>query len=236
MDERKLERHFISAIIPAAGQGTRMKASINKQYLTLKGKPILSYTLEVFEKCPLVDEIVVVINENEQSIFRRQILSPGHFSKIKIAFGGASRQESVYKGLKQANPKCDLVLIHDGARPLINSDLILRCIYETLQHHATIVAVPAKNTIKVVNDRGKVEYTPNRKNLYEVQTPQSFDYGLIMKAHEKAIEESAEATDDAALVERMGETVSIVKGHYNNLKITTPEDLVIASSIIAVMR
>lgn len=98
------------------------------------------------------------------------------------------------------------------------------------------MAVPAKNTIKVVNDRGKVEYTPNRKNLYEVQTPQSFDYGLIMKAHEKAIEESAEATDDAALVERMGETVSIVKGHYNNLKITTPEDLVIASSIIAVMR
>jgi 2-C-methyl-D-erythritol 4-phosphate cytidylyltransferase len=234
LDNKNRQRRFISAVIPAAGQGTRMGTSLNKQYLTLAGKPILAYTIDVFERCPLVNEIVVVINPNEQEIFKRQILNRGHYKKVNIAFGGRSRQESVYRGLQKVNTQCQMVLIHDGARPLIDGDLILRCIYETIKHHATIVAVPAKNTIKVVNSQLGVEYTPNRKLLYEVQTPQTFDFDLIMKAHEQAIEEHAEVTDDAALVERMGEKVTVVKGHYNNIKITTPEDLMIANSIITV--
>lgn len=211
-----------------------MNAPVNKQYLTLRGKPILAYTLEVFENCPLVDEIVLVINKDEFKICKQQVLSKGHFSKIRLIAGGATRQQSVYEGLKIVNPACDIVMIHDGARPLINEDILVRCIYETISKKATIVAVPAKNTIKVVGKDLKVEYTPNRDNLYEVQTPQTFDYQLIMKAHETAILESVEGTDDASLVERICEPVSIVRGHYNNIKITTPEDLIIAESIIAV--
>ncbi|MEG0310959.1 MAG: 2-C-methyl-D-erythritol 4-phosphate cytidylyltransferase, partial [Eubacterium sp.] len=141
-------------------------------------------------------------------------------------------QKSVYRGLKEIKHKMGIVLIHDGARPLIKEEIILRSIYETIQYKATIVAVPAKNTIKVVERDGFVEYTPNRDFLYEVQTPQTFTYDLILDAHEKAIQEDVEGTDDASLVERMCVPVKIVKGTYNNIKITTPEDLIIAESII----
>ncbi|MEG0378878.1 MAG: 2-C-methyl-D-erythritol 4-phosphate cytidylyltransferase [Eubacterium sp.] len=227
-----MEKVFTSVIIPAAGQGTRMNAPINKQYLTLRGKPILSYTLDVFEKCALVDEIVLVINKNEFKICKQQVLNPHCYTKIKLVEGGATRQKSVYEGLKRLNPKAGIVLIHDGARPLIKEEIIVRSIYETIQHKATIVAVPAKNTIKVVERDSFVEYTPNRDFLYEVQTPQTFTYDLILDAHEKAIQEDVEGTDDAFLVERMCVPVKIVKGHYNNIKITTPEDLIIAESLI----
>jgi 2-C-methyl-D-erythritol 4-phosphate cytidylyltransferase len=232
--EKRPKRVFTSAVIPAAGQGSRMNAPVNKQYLTLRGKPILSYTLEVFEKCDLVDEIILVINRDEFKICRSQVLKPGHFKKVRLAEGGSSRQASVYAGLKEVDPGCDIVMIHDGARPLVNEDILVRCIYETIQHKATIVAVPAKNTIKVAGKGGVVEYTPNRDNLYEVQTPQTFDYDLIMRAHQMAIAEDVLGTDDASLVERLCCPVHIVRGHYNNLKITTPEDLIIAESIIAI--
>ena len=125
-------------------------------------------------------------------------------------------------GLKGADPRCDLVMIHDGARPLISQQLILKCIAETLRTKATVVAVPAKNTIKVVrreNDMAVVDHTPDRENLYEVQTPQSFDYALIMAAYAKAAADGVAATDDASLVEHYGEPVTIVRGYYNNIKI-----------------
>ena len=146
--------------------------------------------------------------------------------------GGSTRQRSVYEGLKKVSPQTDIVLVHDGARPLIKEDIIVQSIYETIQHKATIVAVPAKNTIKVVEKDGFVEYTPNRDFLFEIQTPQTFTYDLLLDAHEKAIQEDVEGTDDAFLVERMCVPVKIVRGHYNNIKITTPEDLIIAESLI----
>nr|WP_090243666.1 2-C-methyl-D-erythritol 4-phosphate cytidylyltransferase [Eubacterium barkeri] len=236
LDEKQIKKAFTSVVIPAAGQGSRMNAPINKQYLTLRGKPILSYTLEVFEKCPLIDEIILVINKDEFKICKHQVLGPGKFKKVRITQGGATRQQSVYEGLKAVSPACDIVMIHDGARPLISEEILVRCIYETIQSQATIVAVPAKNTIKVVKKAGIVEYTPNRDFLYEVQTPQTFSYPLIMDAHERAIEDEVEGTDDASLVERLCVPVKIVRGHYNNIKITTPEDLIIAESIIAVSR
>lgn len=139
-----------------------MNAPINKQYLTLRGKPILSYTLDVFERCSLIDEIILVINKNEFKICRQQVLAPHNYSKIKLVEGGSTRQKSVYEGLKKVSPQTDIVLVHDGARPLIKEDIIVQSIYETIQHKATIVAVPAKNTIKVVEKDGFVEYTPNR--------------------------------------------------------------------------
>lgn len=231
-DGESMEKIKTSVIIPAAGQGTRMNAPINKQYLTLRGKPILSYTLDVFERCSLVDEIILVINKNEFKICRQQVLNPHSYSKIKLVEGGSTRQKSVYEGLKKVSPQTDIVLVHDGARPLIKEDIIVQSIYETIQHKATIVAVPAKNTIKVVEKDGFVEYTPNRDFLFEIQTPQTFTYDLLLDAHEKAIQEDVEGTDDAFLVERMCVPVKIVRGHYNNIKITTPEDLIIAESLI----
>lgn len=227
-----MERLLISVIIPAAGLGRRMNAPINKQYLTLNGKPILAYTLDVFEKCPLIKEIVLVINQDEFKICQQQVLRPYHYTKIKLVRGGDTRQESVYRGLKSINPATDLVMVHDGARPIIQEAVIIRSIYETMEHKATTVGVPAKNTIKVINDDGFVEHTPDRDYLVEIQTPQTFEYRVLKEAHEKALKLGIEGTDDAFLVERLGFPVKIVIGHYTNIKITTPEDLIIAESII----
>lgn len=227
-----MDRLLTSVIIPAAGLGRRMNAPINKQYLTLNGKPILAYTLDVFEKCQLIKEIVLVINQDEFKTCQQQVLKPYHYTKIKLVRGGDTRQESVYKGLKAINPETDIVMVHDGARPIIQESVIIRSIYETMEHQATTVGVPAKNTIKVINDDGFVEHTPNRDYLVEIQTPQTFAYQLLKDAHEKAIEGGIEGTDDAFLVERLGCPVKIVTGHYTNIKITTPEDLIIAESII----
>lgn len=227
-----MERLFTSAIIPAAGQGRRMNAPINKQYLTLKGKPILAYTLDAFEKCPLIKEIILVINKDEFKICQQKVLKPYHYTKVQLVEGGSTRQQSVYAGLKAVNPKADLVMIHDGARPIIQESVIIQSIYETMEHKATVVGVPAKNTIKVINSGGFVEYTPNRDYLVEIQTPQTFEHRLLREAHENAIQEGVEGNDDAFLVERLSHPVKIVTGHYSNIKITTPEDLIIAESII----
>ena len=227
---------YVSAIILAAGKGTRMKAGINKQFLTLKGKPILAHTLIAFEKISAVDEIIAVISTDDYALFEKHILKKYRFSKVRAVPGGKIRQESAYRGLLAVNPKCQIVMFHDGARPLIDKKTILKCIEETKTHHATIVGVPAKNTIKVVDQHGKVSYTPDRRFLYEVQTPQTFDYDLILKAYRTAIEEDAPATDDATLVERIGHSVKIFTGHYSNLKITTSEDLMTASAIIGLKR
>lgn len=209
-----------------------MNTTMNKQYLTINGKPILAYTLDAFEKCPLIDEIIVVINKDEFEICRQEVLKPYHYTKIKLVEGGKSRQKSVYNGLLAVNPKTDIVMTHDGARPLIEESVILMSIYETMKYKATVVGVPAKNTIKVINADGFVEDTPNRDYLVEIQTPQTFEYALLKEAHEKAIELGIEGTDDAFLVEHLNCPVKIVAGHYTNIKITTPEDLVIVESII----
>jgi len=227
-----MEKLFTSVIIPAAGQGRRMNAPINKQYLAIHGKPILAYTLDVFEQCALIKEIILVINKDEFKICRQQVLRPYHYTKVKLVEGGSTRQQSVYEGLKAVNPKADIVMTHDGARPIIQESVIIQSIYETMEHQATVVGVPAKNTIKVINADGFVEYTPNRDYLVEIQTPQTFEIQLLRRAHENAIEESVEGTDDAFLVERLGYQVKIVTGHYTNIKITTPEDLIIAEAII----
>lgn len=227
-----MERLFTSVIIPAAGQGKRMNASMNKQYLTINGKPVLAYTLDVFEKCSLIKEIILVINKDEFEICRQQVLRPYHYTKVQLVEGGSTRQQSVYEGLKAVNSKADIVMTHDGARPIIQESVIIKSIYETMKDKATVVGVPAKNTIKVINSGGFVEYTPNRDYLVEIQTPQTFEHQLLRRAHENAIEEGIEGTDDAFLVERLSYPVKVVTGHYTNIKITTPEDLIIAEAII----
>lgn len=230
------QQPFVSAIVLAAGKGTRMNAGINKQFLTLKGKPILAHTLDAFERIPSVREIIAVISKNEYGMFERRILKKYRYTKVRAVPGGEERQESAYRGLLAVDPDCDMVMFHDGARPLIDRETILKSIEETKVYHATVVGVPAKNTIKVIDRHGVVSYTPDRQTLVEVQTPQTFDYDLIMKAYRTAIAEKAPATDDATLVERIGHPVKIVSGHYNNLKITTSEDLMTASAIIGLKR
>jgi 2-C-methyl-D-erythritol 4-phosphate cytidylyltransferase len=227
-----MEKPLTSVIIPAAGLGRRMNATISKQYLTLMEKPILAHTLDVFEQCPLISEIILVINSDEFALCQEQVLSSYPYTKIKLVYGGETRQQSVYNGLAAVMPNAQIVMVHDGARPLIQESVILKSIEETIRHQATVVGVPAKNTIKVINDAGFVEQTPDRNYLVEIQTPQTFAHELLKKAHQNARELGVEGTDDAFLVEMLNVSVKIVTGDYTNIKITTPEDLTIAESIM----
>lgn len=231
---------FVSVVIPAAGRGRRMGMKINKQFLKLRGAPVLYWTIRAFDQCAAVDEIVVVHHPDEKATLNQEILSPYPFSHtIKTVPGGATRSASVYKGLQGVDPRCEVVLIHDGARPMIQNQLILDCIESAVRHQAAIAAVPAKNTIKTVKpipgEPGElvVDQTLDRSTLYEIQTPQAFDYHLILKAYRWAFKHHMEATDDAALVENMGCPVAIVPGTYQNIKITTAEDLKVVDGFLS---
>lgn len=228
-----MTKPFVSVIIVAAGKGTRMQSSLNKQYLYLNGKPILAHTLKVFENCDLVDEIILVVSKNDNEICLNKILKPYKIKKItKMVFGGETRQQSMYQGIMAVNQEADIIMTHDGARPLIHKDIIIKSIKNTLEYKATVVAVPVKNTIKIIDGEKFVLNTPERSSLWSVQTPQTFEYNLLRRAHEKAIEDDYTGTDDSVLVERLGQKIKIIKGHYDNIKITTPEDLIMAEAII----
>ena len=232
-----MPKPFVSAIIVAAGNGSRMKAGVNKQYLYLNGKPVLAHTLRVFEECQLIDEVILVIGKQDVQICMEEVIRPYKIKKVKVLVGGgATRQESMYLGLKKVNKKTDIVITHDGARPLVHPNTLIKCIEGTLEHKATIVAVPSKDTVKVVDENLTVKDTPDRTTLWAVQTPQTFEYNLLMRAHKQAMEDNFVGTDDAMLVERLNFPIKIIKGHYDNIKITTPEDLIMAESIIKVIQ
>jgi len=225
----------VFALIPAAGMGKRMGASINKQYLLLDGRPILARTLEVFERTPLVDGIFVVIPADEIPFCREQVVERNGFTKVQsIVPGGAERQQSVLNGLRAmegAADDNDVVLIHDGVRPFVTEDILSRATTVARDNDGALVAVPAKDTIKMV-ENGIITATPPRETLWLAQTPQAFRYGIIRAAHEVADAERFLGTDDAMLVERLGRQVRIVVGDYRNVKITTPEDMVLAEAFL----
>ncbi len=224
---------FISIIIVAAGMGKRMKSKINKQYLMLKEKPIVAHTIEVFENDKNIDEIIIVTREEEIEYCRKNVVDRYGFKKVKeIVSGGSERQDSVYNGLKVCNKDTSVVMIHDGVRPFIKSEEIEKIIIETLMSDACVIGVKVKDTIKVVDSEKNIIDTPNRENLWAVHTPQSFKYSLILKAHEKCKEEKWIVTDDSSLVEKLDIKVKIIEGSYDNIKITTLEDLRIAESIL----
>lgn len=228
-----MDPYYIVAIIVAAGQGKRMKTNLNKQYLLLKGKPILAHTINIFESCIFIDEIIVVVGENEKAKCLDNIIKPYGFKKVrKIIIGGKTRQQSMYNGLKEVSNYADMVITHDGARPLIQQSILQESIKQTIIHKATIIGVPVKNTIKTIDSKGFVKNTLSRNLLWAVQTPQSFSYSLLLNAHKKAFEEGFVGTDDATLVERIGHPIKMIKGNGDNIKITTPEDLLIAECII----
>lgn len=212
-------------IIVAAGSGSRMKRDINKQFIKLNEKEIIVHTIEKFYRNSNIDDIVVVIKENEEDYFIKNIMNKNGFSNIKLAYGGNERQDSVYNGLKKLNKDCDIVLVHDGARPFVNETIIENSIKKAKENNAVVVGVPVKDTIKVVDGDGNIVDTPNRSKLWSVQTPQAFKYKIITKAYEDAYNSNYYGTDDAMLVERIGYNVKMIEGSYDNIKITTDEDL-----------
>ena len=221
-----------SVVIVSAGRGSRMKADINKQFLKLKGKEVIAHTIDKFYNNKNIDEIVVVVKEDEADFFRRNIIDKYGYKNIKIAFGGQERQDSVFNGLKAVNERCDIVLIHDGARPFVTDEIIKNSIECAKKNKCVIVGVPVKDTIKIINKDNEVCDTPNRSTLWSIQTPQVFEYLSIIKAHKIAKEKSYYGTDDSMLMEYLGYNVKVIEGSYNNIKITTPEDLKIGEEIL----
>lgn len=229
------------AIVLAAGSGNRMNSNTPKQYMDLGGKPLIYYSLHAFETS-MVDEIILVVGENEIEYNKEHIIDKYHFTKVnKVVAGGLERYLSVYNGLK-AIDRADYVLIHDGARPFLSTKLIERLLEELQTNNACVVGVPSKDTIKIVNDKNIIKSTPNRKNTWIVQTPQAFSYDLIMKSYNKIIEELKildeedvviNITDDAMVVEHTtNHPVKLVEGSYTNIKITTPEDIIVGNALI----
>jgi 2-C-methyl-D-erythritol 4-phosphate cytidylyltransferase len=221
----------VIALIPAAGAGKRMGRETSKQYLEIGGRPILAHTLDVFDRCDAVSEVCLIVPEDDCP-YACDLVDGMRFSKpIRVIAGGKERQDSVKNGL-DAIYNCDIVMVHDGVRPFVTEAIINRSIEETAKYGATVVAIPAKDTIKSVDAEGNVIETLDRKRLWQIQTPQTFRYEILKEAFDKAYKEGFYGTDDAALVERLGCKVKVVEGSYDNIKITTQEDLVIAEAIL----
>lgn len=227
----------ITAIVLAAGSGSRMKSKTKKQFMEIKGKPVIWYSLFEFEKSR-VDEIILVTGKEDIDYCKKEIVEKYNLKKIKnVVAGGSERYESVYNGLKEVTG--NMVLIHDGARPLINNEIIERSIEGTIKSDACVVGVPVKDTIKRANKEGYIIDTPNRSELWITQTPQSFKTDLVKMAYKKMKEElekgntTLNITDDAMVVEEFTTNqVRFVQGDYKNIKVTTPEDIDIAELFI----
>ncbi|MGQ9474127.1 MAG: 2-C-methyl-D-erythritol 4-phosphate cytidylyltransferase [Candidatus Caldatribacteriaceae bacterium] len=221
-------RFFV--IVVAAGVGERMNLTVPKQYVKILGKPILAHTLEIFETCPEIEEVIPVINVLHEELFVQQVWKKYSYKKVKrYVFGGRHRQESVYKGLLGLQGFSeDFVLIHDGVRPLLDLLTLQRCVEGLRKYEAICCAVPCMDTLKLTEDGVVIRETLDRKKIWRAQTPQGFRIGLLWEALKQAEKDDFWGTDDASLVERLGHSVHLVVGSEENLKITTPQDLVFA--------
>lgn len=229
-----MNEDFVSVIIPAAGRGTRMGKSINKQYIKLDNKCILTHTIKAFDDCPYIDEILIVVADNEEKLFKNKVLKEYKIKKpYKIVVGGDTRQASVYNAVKQVDKRCTIISVHDGARPLISNKEIINTVLGAKKFSGCVLGVPVKETIKQADEDGFVKTTVERSTLYNIRTPQVFKADILKKAFKNAMEKDILGTDDSYLVEQMGLKVKIIKGSYNNIKITTPEDLIYAQEILS---
>jgi len=225
---------MVAAVIVAAGIGVRMQAPLRKQYLSLAGLPILARTLLIFDGCDLVDHIYLVIPKDDFDFCRKKIISQVKVNRdIDLVSGGARRQDSVYNGLQKIDPNCSIVVIHDGVRPFVKHDQLIATIKGARKFGACILGVPAYDTLKQVDACDNIVHTLQRGTIWLAQTPQTFRCDLIKKAHKKAREEGYRGTDDASLVERLGEPVKMIRGSRGNIKITHKEDLEIAQCLLA---
>lgn len=222
----------IGIVIPAAGQGKRMGAGYNKQFLTLMGQPILAHTVKLFEDSSCVSEIVIVGAENDVAIIEELVRHHKFDKVVAICKGGAQRQDSVHAGVQALSPTIQRVVVHDGARPLLTLQVFHRFLGETEGFSAAIMGIELKDTVKRVDTFGKVIDTLPRERLRAVQTPQIFDRGILEEAHHQAATVGYYGTDDASLLEWMGYPVQMVEGSQENIKVTTPEDLWLAERIL----
>lgn len=221
----------VAAVIPAAGQGRRMGSAIKKQFLLLGGLPVMHHALRVMEESPLIGDVILVVSPDEEEQCRSTVISG--FSKVKaVVTGGEKRQDSVYNGLLALSPTTGLVVIHDAARPFLRLEDLQAVVGAAEVFGAATLAVPVKDTVKATGENGFVDKTLPRSSLWYAQTPQAFQYSLIVAAHRQARDMGYYCTDDAGLVERAGQPVKLVPGSYENIKITTPEDLIMAEALL----
>jgi 2-C-methyl-D-erythritol 4-phosphate cytidylyltransferase/2-C-methyl-D-erythritol 2,4-cyclodiphosphate synthase len=221
-----------TALIAAAGRGTRLGQRVNKIFAPLGGQPLLARTLAAFQDCGAIHRIVIVAAAGEEEQVGEVARAYGVGKLAGVATGGAARQESVRRGLESLAPAPEIVAIHDAVRPLVTPELIAATIETARRMGACLAGAPVTDTVKVAGDGRLVSETMERSRLYAAQTPQTFRYGLILEAHRRALADGHEATDDAALVERMGREVEIVESSASNLKVTEPADLVVAEALL----
>ena len=223
----------IVAIIPAGGAGRRLGSAVAKQYLLLDGVPVLARSLKIFQQSTIVDEIVLVVPQEDLISARSQLVDKYDLTKvIAIVAGGKERQDSVRNGLYAIAGICDVVIIHDGVRPLLTCEMISKVVAAAKSGGASSMGVKFKDTVKQTADSDMVEATLPRNNLWLTQTPQAFAFDILQKAYASAVSDKFYGTDDASLVERIGVKVKMIAGSYENIKITTPDDLIVAEAFI----
>ncbi len=236
-----MERKHCTAVVLAAGKGTRMGTSVAKQYLDLGGRPVVAYALEAFEQSPLIDDILLMVGEGQQEYCEKELVQRYGWKKVKkICVGGRERYESVCRAIEvlmespEIGNRDGYVFIHDGARPFLTEDIIRRTFQAVQQYQACVAGMPVKDTIKLTDAQGNIVQSPDRSLVWQAQTPQAFSVPLLAEAFRRLMEgDPSGITDDAMVVEsQMGTAVRMVEGSYQNIKITTPEDLAVAESIL----
>ena len=232
LNKKTKRDYFVSAIIAAGGKGTRMGAEINKIFLDLYGVPVLSHTLHVLDTCEYIDEIILVTAECD-ILGCHDIVHEFGINKVKtITKGGAVRSESVKNGLCEVSQNADIVMVHDAARPLVTHHHLCEVIKSAKEFGAAALGVPEKNTLKQIDENGFISHTIDRSSIYAIHTPQVFSSELIKRMYESDSENIALATDDCMLAEMLGAKIKIVEDSYENIKITTQDDLILAEQII----
>lgn len=223
----------VTALIPAAGMGKRMGKSVAKQFLPLGDKPMLAHTLLVFQNAPDVNEIIPILSGEDMESCLRDIIERYRLTKVKtLVVGGRERQDSVANGLQKLAKDTGVVLVHDGVRPFVTQDMIREVVVLARNGECVSVGVPIKDTIKEVGADGMVRCTLDRSKLWAIQTPQAFPAKILRRVYEESSARKVFGTDDATLVERAGISVRVIMGSYENIKITTPEDLLLAEEIL----
>ena len=223
----------VTALIPAAGMGRRMGKALAKQYLPLGDMPMLAHTLLAFQRSPEIDEIIPILSKEDMESCLRDIIEQYHITKVKtLVVGGKERQDSVMNGLQKIEKDTSVVLVHDGVRPFVTAEMIRESVEFAKKGQCVAVGVPLKDTVKEVDDKGVVRHTLERSRLWAIQTPQVFPFKVLKYAYEDSYKHGVYGTDDAVLVERAGGKVHVIMGSYDNIKITTPEDLILAEEIL----
>ena len=223
----------VAALIPAAGMGRRMGKAVAKQFLPLGDKPMLAHTLLAFQQAPEIDEIIPILSEEDMEHCLRDIIEQFSLSKVKtLVVGGKERQDSVYNGIRKIGKDASVLLVHDGVRPFVTAEMISECVSLAKKGENIAVGVPVKDTIKEVDDHRVIQRTLQRSRLWSIQTPQAFPIKVLQKAYEEAYRDKLHGTDDSTLAEHAGFTVRVIMGSYENIKITTPEDLILAEEIL----